>query len=293
MPSVRAVGQLARRQHNLVERTQLLALGMPPYVIDRRVKSRRLTPIRRGVYRVGPVRQPLEPEMAAILAVGEGAVIGHHTAAFLQKLLPYPARDGFVHVTVAARQPGSKPGIRIHRTKYLPGDEVVRLNGIPVTTPARTIIDIAPTLRHAELEQLLAEAHRKRLARQLPTLIARYPRRSGVPAIRATLRAGPQFTRSNAERRVLEALRRAGFEPEANVLLAGYEVDLYLPEHDLVVEVDGDPFHSARPDRRRDYARDAALGEIGVRVLRVDADDPPERAVALVARATRSARPAR
>ena len=198
-----------------------------------------------------------------------------------------------MHVTVIGSEPGRKPGISIHRTTQLRDDEITRRQGIPVTTPARTVVDVAPTLRQAELEQLLAEAHRKRLVHQLDTLIARYPRRPGVPAVRAMLSAKPQFTRSKAERRVLTALRRAGFAVEANIHLAGHEVDLYLPEHRVVVEVDGGPFHSARPDRRRDYARDAELQALGCTVLRVDADDPPEQAIARVARATRSARPAR
>jgi very-short-patch-repair endonuclease len=188
---------------------------------------------------------------------------------------------------VIGSEPGRKPGIRIHRTTQLSNDEITRREGIPVTTPARTIIDVAPTLRMAALEQLLAEAHRKRLGAQLHTLIARYPRRPGVPALKGMLDAKPRFTRSKAERRVLEALRSAGFNPETNVDLAGNEVDLYLPDHRIVIEVDGGPFHSSRPDRRRDYARDAKLQALGYVVIRVDADDAPERAIALVARVGR------
>ena len=90
-----------------------------------------------------------------------------------------------------------------------------------------------------------------------------------------------------AERRLLEALRRAGFEPEANARLDGYEVDLLLPEPGVVIEVDGHPFHSTRPDRRPDYRRDADLQARGYHVIRVDADDSPERALALVARVSR------
>jgi very-short-patch-repair endonuclease len=266
---------------------------MEPRAIDRRLESQRLFRVRRGVYRVGPIAQPWQREMAAVLAVRSGAVLSHRSAVALHQLLPYPAKDGPVEITVTGSDRGPKRDIHLHRTKHLPGDEVMRLNGMPVTTPARTVIDVAPTLRPAELEQLLAEAHRRRFARQLKTLIARYPRRSGVPAIRAMLEARPKLTRSKAERRVLEALRRAGFAPETNVDLAGYEVDLYLPDHRIVLEVDGGPFHSSRPDRRRDYARDAELQSLGYTVMRIDADEPPERAVALVARATRSARRAR
>ncbi len=96
----------------------------------------------------------------------------------------------------------------------------------------------------------------------------------------------PKFSRSSPERRLLEAFRRAGLpEPETNAPLDGFEVDFLWEEHRLVLEVDGGPFHSARPDRRRDYAARRAPEQLGYRVLRVDADVDPERAVALVARA--------
>jgi very-short-patch-repair endonuclease len=253
------------------------------------MESRRLTRIHRGVYRVGPIAQPLESEMAAILVVGPGSVISHHSAAGLHKLLPYPAKNGLVDVTVAGRQPGAKSGIRIHRTKRLPDDERMRCDRIPVTSPARTILDVASTLGESVLEQLVATGHRQRPAntKLLEVLIARYPRRPGVPALRALLQGKPKFTRSRAERRLVDAVRRAGLAPETNARLAGYEVDLLLPDHRLVIEVDGGPFHSARPDRRRDYARDAALNELGFRVIRFDADEPVERALAVIARATR------
>jgi very-short-patch-repair endonuclease len=79
-------------------------------------------------------------------------------------------------------------------------------------------------------------------------------RSAPVPAIRASLAGKPRFTRSKPERRLLEALRRAGFEPETSTTLAGHEVDLLLPDQRVVIEIDGNPYHSARPDRRRDYA---------------------------------------
>jgi very-short-patch-repair endonuclease len=288
--SVGAINRLASRQHGLVTRRQLLELGMGPRAIDRRVEARRLIRVRRGLYRLGPIAQPLEPEMAAILAVGGGAVISHRTAAAIYQLLPHPAKPDFVDVTVKGRQPGKKPGIRIHRTARLPPNEITRRHRMPITTAARTLLDITPDLTQAELEQALAQAHRKRLVspRALDALLARYPARPGTPAIR-TLAHGPRkpkFTRSKPERRLLEALRRAGLpEPETNAPLAGYEIDLLWRERKLAVEVDGEPFHSAQPDRRRDYARDARLGEHGFTVLRIDADLAVERAIALVASA--------
>jgi very-short-patch-repair endonuclease len=257
--------------------------------IDRRVRARRLTIVRRGIYRLGPIAQPLETEMAAVLSIGGPVGLSHRSAAMIHGL-PQPASAPFVEVTVWDRQPGTKPGIRIHRTKDLPADELTHRHGLPVITPARTILDLAPSLGTAQLEQLLAHGHRKGIATatELDTLIARYPGRPGTPALKALVhgRTEAKFTRSSPERRLLAAFRRAGLdEPQTNAPIEDYEVDFLWEERQLVLEVDGHPFHSARPDRRRDYARDARLNELGYRMLRVDADVEPERAVALVARA--------
>lgn len=281
------VVRLARQQHGLVSRRQLLALGVERHAIDRRVAARRLTPVRRGIYRLGPIPQPLERQMAAALAFPD-AVLSHRSAAALHGLLPDPPGSGRVHVTVTGSDRGRSPGLRIHRTSRLPADERTRRHRIPVTTEARTALDLAPELRPHQLEQLLAMAS----PRPIHALITRYPRRPGIPALRAALQEAPKLTRSRAERRILSAIRRAELpEPQTNVELAGYEVDFLWAEPHLVVEVDGHPFHSARPDRRRDLRRDARLGELGYAVLRLDADESGERAIALIAgalaRATR------
>lgn len=132
--------------------------------IDRRVESRRLISVRRGIYRIGPIAQPFEPEMAAILPLGDRAVLSHDTAVFIYQLLPHPARPADVHITVRGPDPGPKRGIKIHRTSQLPPDETTRRHRLPITTPARTILDIAPTLTEQPLEQVIAQAHRKNLA---------------------------------------------------------------------------------------------------------------------------------
>jgi very-short-patch-repair endonuclease len=263
---------------------------MEPGTIARRLDAKRLIRVRRGIYRVGPIAQPLEDEMAAFLSLGPRAVLSHETAAVLHQLLPYATKRKPVHLTVTGSDPGPKPGIRIHRTRHLPADEITRHQRIPITTPARTIIDVAPGLTEAALEQVLAVAHRKRAAitTQLRCLITRYPRRPGTPALKALLDGPrtPKLARSRPERRLLEAFRRAQLpEPETNAPLAGFEVDFLWSEQQLVIEVDGHPFHAARPDRRRDQDRDARLAELGYSVLRLDADIGEERAVALVAAA--------
>jgi very-short-patch-repair endonuclease/predicted transcriptional regulator of viral defense system len=285
-----AIARLAARQHAVVSGAQLLELGLGYGAIKHRVNTGRLRRIRRGIYLVGPTLLPHSLEMAAILTCGPDTLLSHRTAAALHQLLPYPARSAPIDVTFPGWDRGRKSGIRIHRTSRLEPDEITSRQRIPVTTAARTILDLSAAFTPAALEQLVAQAHRKRLAtaQALHTLIARYPRRPGTPALRALLASDtpPAFTRSSPERRLLTEIRKASLpEPEVNAPVAGLEVDFLWPEQRLVVEVDGYPFHSARPDRRRDQARDATLAALGHVVLRVDADDVGERAVAAIAAA--------
>ncbi len=286
--------RIARQQHGLVTRRQLLARGVQARVIDRRIETGELQRIRRGIYVVGPLQTPLTRDLAAVLACGPTAHMSHHHAAALHKLLPHPAQTDPVHVTVTCAQPGCKPGIVIHRAKELPPDERTRRDRIPATSPARTILDLAPTFSDSALEQLVAQAHRKHLATadDILALAARYPRRPGTPALRALLTrpAGPKFTRSSPERRLLALIRKAGIdEPETNTVVGGFEVDFLWEDRKLIIEVDSQPFHAALPDRRRDHARDARLISLGYTVLRIDGDEVdrrPEAAVVFVARAT-------
>ncbi|MGH2954184.1 MAG: hypothetical protein ACRDK9_09215 [Solirubrobacterales bacterium] len=164
---------------------------------------------------------------------------------------PLLAQPGPVHVTVLGRNPRPRPGIRIHRIGGIHADEVGTLDGVPLTSPARTIIDLAATRPAADLEQLVAEAYARKLttSSEVAGLLARHPGRPGVPALRALLEAGkPAFTHSVAERRLLSLIRKAELPlPRVNVWLHGYKVDFLWPEQLLVVEVDGHAFHASRP----------------------------------------------
>jgi hypothetical protein len=106
----RAISGLARRQHGVVGRAQLVGLGLGPGVIDRRIQAGRLRPLHRGVYAVGPISAPYEAEMAAVVACGHGSVVSHRSAAALWHLLPYPARNPAVDVMVPRRTGQIAPG---------------------------------------------------------------------------------------------------------------------------------------------------------------------------------------
>jgi very-short-patch-repair endonuclease len=249
---------------------------MDPNAVDRRLKSQRLKRVHTGVYLVGPVMPPRAREMAAVLACGERSVLSHRSAAALWKLLPYPA-NSLVDVTVPIVDRGrSRRGIRVHRVQRLETDETTRCDGIPTTTPARTILDLAADVGARELERAVAQAERRHLASEakLHALLARYPRRPGSAALRRLLQRSqrPAFTRSEAEERLLSLIRRAGLpSPEVNVQLEDIEVDFLWREQGLVVEVDGFRYHSSQADFERDRRRDAELLARGLRVLRVSA----------------------
>jgi very-short-patch-repair endonuclease len=152
--------------------------------------------------------------------------------------------------------------------------DVARRYGLPVTAPARTLLDLSGLLPARELERAVEEAERTRLVRpaQLAALLARSPGRHGTAALRALLeRTTPStFTRSEAEERLLALVRAARLpDPELNVRIAGHEVDFLWREAGLAVEVDGFAFHSTRAAFERDRIRDGELLGAGLAVLRV------------------------
>ena len=286
------IAALAARQHGVVTRAQLLAAGIAPDTVRSRVRTRRLVPVHHGVYRVGPVVDPRAREMAAALACGAGAVVSHYSGAALWERLPQ--RDGMlVDVTVPHHHRGRRPGLRVYRVRALPEEEVTVLDVIPITTPARTILDLAGVAPPRRVEQALARAIREALTTpaEVLGLLARHPRRPGGPLLRALLEreGGPAFTRSEAEERFLALVRKAGLpEPELNVDVGGHEVDFLWRRERLVVEVDGFEFHSSRDRFENDRRRDADLFGLGLRVVRVTWRHITEELEATLVRVTRA-----
>jgi very-short-patch-repair endonuclease len=265
--------ELAARQHGVVSRRQLLQLGVSPDKVDGRVRAKRLQPLYRGVYRVGPVVAQYAHEMAAILACEGLAVVSHRSAAALWRLLPHRRGAGPVAVILPRSDHGRRPNIEPHRMRALPGDEVTKLDRIPITTPARTLLDIAGAVNSRELERALAEAFVNGLANRsaMLTLLSRHPRRPGTRGLRALLGPGqPALTRSEAEERFLTLIRKARLPaPEANVTIGDYQVDFFWRAERFVVEIDGFAFHSSVDRFEGDRRRDAVLAAAGLRVIRV------------------------
>jgi very-short-patch-repair endonuclease len=265
------VAELARRQHGVVSRAQLLELGLTPKSIKWRVSSGRLHPIHRGVYLVGH-RKPLPRarEMAAVLACGPRALVSHLSAAWLWAIDERPR--GPVQVTVVGAD-RRRPGIAIHRTSSLTRRDVRTLERIALTSPARTLLDVSALLPPAALERVVAEAFARNLTKRAELLdqLERHPGRPGTPSLLALVDgAKPNRTRNDAEARLLALVRSAGLAaPESNAVVGPYEVDLLWREQRVVVEFDSWRWHSSRPAFEADRRRDGDLAARGYTVIRV------------------------
>ncbi len=232
----------------------------------------------RGIYQVGPVTAEHGRDMAAVLACGGTALLSHHSAAALWKVRPQ--HDGDVHVTVSGHDQRSRPGLRVHQSLSL---NAAVLDGLPLTTPARTLRDLATCLPQHQLDRAVEEAQVLRLTTREELL-----QLDGSRALARALHIEPSLTRSEAERRLLDLVRAARLpRPETNVRVAGHEVDFLWRDHKLVVEVDGFAFHATRAAFERDRARDADLQAAGYRVIRLTWRQIVEEPHAVVARLAR------
>jgi very-short-patch-repair endonuclease len=279
----RVVLARARGQHGVIAWCQIQRAGLSPGWVSHRVANGWLQRLHRGVYLVGPLEVQHSHAMAATLAVGADALLSHYPAAVLGGFRP--PRPGPMEVTIPGRERRDREGIRVHSAQLHPHD-ATRRHGIPVTSPARTLLDLAATATANELARAVEEAQVQRRVSvdSLNEQFSRYPRHRGTAALKEAIRTDPKLTRSEAERTLLELIRRAGLpEPETNARIAGYEVDFVWRERKLVVEVDGYAFHSMRSSFERDRRRDAELTRKGWRVIRITWRQLTEEPVAVAA----------
>ena len=275
-PLDRAIQALAARQHGVVARRQLAALGVTDTMTKRRVANGRLLRLHRGVYAVGHTQLRREGYwLAAVLAV-PGSVLSHRDAAGLHGLRPsnHPGID------VTGTEARSRlPGIHVRRTTVLDVEDIVIVNAVPVTTVARTLVDLAGIVPKDHLAKALREADRLQLldirAIEQARTRTKGRRGKGDRALREALaelqRHATTLTRSTLEAAYSALVDNAGLpKPRTNVHIEGMgmEVDAYWPDHWLVVELDGWESHHTRHAFQRDRERDADLTAVGFRVLR-------------------------
>jgi very-short-patch-repair endonuclease len=276
------LGELARRQWGVVTRAQLAGLGFGDRGVADWVRSGRLHRLYRGIYAVGHDRLRLEGRwLAAVLACGSGAVLSHRDAAVLWDLRQ--SHSAYIDVTVPSRNGRRRQhGIRLHRTSRLRPEEVTVRDGIPVTTVARTLLDLADVLQKQALKRVIAEAEYLNLfdLTALNAVVENNPGRRGAKLM-AAAGARRHRTRSKLEQRFLGLLERNGVEePQSGVWIEGYEADFAWTRAGLVVELDGLAAHSTRAALNADRLRDRRLWKAGFRTMRLtDEALDDERAV--------------
>lgn len=268
---VRRMYALAARQHGAVTRAQLRGLGLTDDRIDRRIATGTLRVLHRGVFLVGPVTLEHTCTMAAVLACGAGAVVSHVSAAVVWRIASIRP-DAEVHVTMSRPGRRRRHGIRVHES-MLNADEITRRDRIPVTSCARTLLDLAATAPARELERAFAEAQALRLVSEahLQRTVERHEGSRGSARLRALLNSEPPAqTRSQAEENLLALIRRGGLPaPRLNTRVGGFEVDFHWSAERLIVEVDGFAFHASRQRFEGDRRRDGDLMAAGYRVIRI------------------------
>lgn len=289
----RAVGEIATLQFGLITRIQLYELGVGRAPIDHALECGLITQIHRGVYAVGHLSlAPFAPEMAAVLAVGEGALLSHHSAAAMWGLIP--AIEGDIDVTLVGQDRSrSRAGIRVHRVKCLDSRDMDSLRNIPITSPARALRDITPALHPPELGRTFDGALKGKIVtrRAVAETAARCRSRPGAAGLAALALAelgDPADTRSWAEGRLRTLIRAGGLpEPEYNAPVGRYRVDALWRRDRLIVEVDGYGFHSTRRSFESDHERDLVLSAAGFIVMRFTRDQIVKQPELVLVRLTR------
>jgi hypothetical protein len=255
------VAAIAARQHGVVARRQLIAAGIPARWIERRLDQGTLIRVFPGVYRVGHTAPSVEADyMAAVLACGTGSVLSGRAAARLLGLLRAPSAP-----EVIASTKRQIPRITTSRARAMHPQDATTWMGIPVTSPARTLVDLAAVVSAEELARAVHEAaikHRTKPA-DVDEVLARRPNSKGAATLREILHGDQGKLLSQLERAFIRLLRDAGLPlPVTNRLAGGRLVDCRWPDHRLTVELDSYRYHASRHawelDRKREreaYAR--------------------------------------
>jgi very-short-patch-repair endonuclease len=272
------VAALAATRWGVVSLAQLRACGLSRDAVATRVRNGRLHPLHRGVYALGHPAVPLAGRfLAAVTACGPTAVLSHFSAAAHYGFLGWDER--YPEVTIRGTAPRHHAGIRVHRTRIRQPDDVARRGPLRLTSPARTLLDLAAALDERALRRAVREAQSLGCVstREILATLDRLGSRSGAPRLSALVRQGDAPTRSELEDVVLDLIAGGGLEhPQVNrpLWLAGRRVvpDFRWPEQRLIVEADGAAWHNGRLARGDDAGRQALLEAHGERVVRVTWD---------------------
>lgn len=252
-----AIAAIAVRQLGYITREQLFALGLNRSAIAYRLRVGRLHRVHAGVYAVGTVPVlPVPRASAAVLACGPKAVLSHFSALCLWGW----HKPWGVPFDVIAPANHNRPGIRVHRSTALTRRDVRKHLGIWVTSPARTVLDVAPALNDKALRRTVREARLSSYLRvkDLEDVLARFPRHPGAGRLGTFVAAPDAPTRSEFEDAFTAFCERFGLpRPKVNVRIGRYVVDALFEAERLIVELDGYEYHRDRDSFEGDRDRDA------------------------------------
>jgi very-short-patch-repair endonuclease len=275
----RVIQALAGRQHGVVTRMQLKAVGLSDRAIERRIQAGWLVRLYRGVYAVGHTALTTHSHLiAAVYACGPEALASHRAAGWLWGIL----RGSQPIEVTAPRSRESRKEFVVHRSRGIAEEDRAVIDGIPVTSLARTIVDLADDLPEKRLDDAVNEAEIQRRfdLKAVNRVLERLPGRKGRHKLNRVLTAYRDvqpFTRSRAERLVFAMCRQHGLPtPQVNTWLGSEEVDFYWPKQGLVLEFDGGAHRTTRAFYT-DRERDRSLAARGIHVVRATDRDDPEK----------------
>jgi hypothetical protein len=269
------IGRIAARQERVITLGQLYALGLTDRQIRRRVKLGLLHVLHRGVFIVGPLNiTPTGHLKGALLTLGETSFLSHSASIAAQGLRPINIHG--IEVTVIADRTPKRPGLIVHRTSAQPHRQEIRHRfGLRYSSLARALIEVARDERPAELMRLVTVGIRRNLVdlEAIEQAIARHASRPGVDILRSALRryVDPGDRKSGLE---LSFDAYCATDPRIppyrkNVHIGPHEWDVVFADQQLVVELDGRPYHVALQDMDNDRAKDIWAQRHGLRVMRM------------------------
>jgi len=277
------LARLASRSAGVVSRAELLAAGVSPGGIERRLRRGSLIRVHRGVYRVGH-RAP-SPEarcFAAVKACGDGAVVSGLSAAHLWGLVKR-APD---QVEVSTPTERRVPGVRARRSRRLDRRDVTTCRGLAVTTVPRTLVDLAAALEEDDLALACHEAGvlYRTTPRQVKEALERSSRPPGAGLLRRVIDGDVPVTLSKLEREFLRLVTEAGLPPpQTNRRVSGRRVDCRWPAHRLTVELDSYRYHNSRHAWKHDRVREREARGRGDELVRFTWEDVTETPSAMLA----------
>jgi very-short-patch-repair endonuclease len=268
----RRIAALALRQHGLITFRQLQRLGLSRRAVQYRVETGRLHRIHVGVFAVGHAAITARGVLlAAVMSCGSEAALSHVHAGLVFELFPpwIEVDPTPTHVSVPLGSgKGRRAGLVVHRAP-LPAVDMRVEDGIPVTSPCRTLLDLGSMLDARGLERAVDQAigDRRTTVRSLHDILERYPHRRGAAALRRLLAVAERFdtvSRSELEDAFLGLVRGAGLpQPSLNFRVGRMRIDAAWPSARVAVELDGHRWHRTRHRQETDRAREASLRRLG------------------------------